>query len=410
MYACNDTAYSKARAVANSNGIFTGKIYPYIAAQVQGKNLISSSYSISAVMGLLKLGARGATEEQIKVGMAYPEDDVLLEGHREIINLMTSNDNYILDSVNRLYIRTGFPINEVYLEKADRYFFATAENVDFEEVESVRTRINTWVETNTHDMIEELIPRGYLASNIVMILVNAVYFKGEWSTEFKPKLTTREKFHLSGGGTVRVDMMHRYGAYLHATSNKQMECIILELPYKGDRLSMFLFLSDDPKGFKDMEEKFTHFDFSSLENEVRKHLVDLYMPKFKVESTHYLNEPMKSLGCTAMFSERSDDRADFSALSDIRVKVNAIIQKVFIDVNEQGTEAGDDWKFGRIVTDGGGRNSYRPLEFECNRPFLFVIRDKLTGMIVFNGRVTNPNENVKSVNDRFERVTCNKNK
>ena len=394
MYACNDTTYSKARAVANSNGVFTGKIYPYIAAQVPGKNLISSSYSISAAMGLIKLGARGTTEEQIKAGMAYPEnDDVLLEGHQEILNLMTPNDNYILDSVNRLYIRTGFQIKEAYLERAGRYFLAIAENVDFEEVEAVRNRINTWVETNTHDMIGELIPWGHLHSDVVMILVNAVYFKGKWSTEFKPKLTTREKFHLSGGGTVRVDMMHRYGACLRATSNKQMECIILELPYKGDRLSMFLFLSDDPKGFKAMEEKFTHFDFSCLENEVRKHLVDLYMPKFKVESYHDLNEPMKSIGCTAMFSERSGDRADFSALSDTRVKVNAITQKVFINVNEQGAEAGDDWKFGRIVTDGGGGNSYRPLEFECNRPFLFVIRDKLTGMIVFNGRVTNPIEN-----------------
>ena len=391
MYASSALAISNARAVADSNGIFTGKIYPHIVAKLPEKNIISSSYSISASMGMVQVGARGTTEEQIKAGMAYPENDnILLEGNQEFLNLIKSNDNFILDAVNRLYIQNGFPINKAYLETVGRHFLATAEHVDFAQIEFVRTLINTWVKKNTHDMIDLLIPRGYLASNIVMILVNAVYFKGKWAKEFDPRKTYKEPFHLSGGGSVRVDMMRHYHMYLHWTNSKHMECGILELPYKGERLSMFLFLSDDPKGFKAMEEKFTHFDFSTMESKGRERLVNVSLPKFKVESSHNLITPMMSIGCTAMFS----DRADFSGISDTPLQINAIIQKVFIDVNEEGTEAGeDDWGWGTIVADGGGRqNVIRPMQFDCDRPFLFVIRDKLTGMIVFNGRVVNPNE------------------
>ncbi len=178
--------------------------------------------------------------------------------------------------------------------------------------------------------------------------------------------------------------MSRTGEY-KLDRDREMDCTVLRMPYVGERLSMFFFLPSKPDGFHKMEEKFGSFDFEPM-SKAGGHGVktDVTVPKFKLSTSHQLNEPLRKLGMTAMFEM---DKADFSGLSSAKedLYVSAVMQKAFVEVNEEGTEAAA--ASGAIVM---SRMAMVNPRFTLDRPFLFAIRDDLTKMVLFVGRVLNP--------------------
>ncbi len=177
----------------------------------------------------------------------------------------------------------------------------------------------------------------------------------------------------------------RTGEY-RTVKSPELGATALEMPYRGDRLSMVFFLPDKAEEFLQMENKFGDFDFSSLAAKGHKIKFDLSIPRFKLETSHSLNEPLAALGMGKMFQGAS---ADFSGVSGKKdLYVSAVMQKAFVEVNEEGTEA--------AAATGGVmmmRMAMITPRFALDRPFLFAIVDNLTGMVLFTGRVTNPNEN-----------------
>ena len=374
------------KAVAKANQDFGAKLYPHLVkAKGEGENLIMSPFSVSSVMAMALAGARSGTADQMKTGLGLEhEAQITHNGYDDVLSLLKSNEDFTLEAANKLYAQSGFDLLESYQEMAKSHYKAPVESLNFAEAEASRKVINDFVEEHTQQKIKDLIPSGVLDALTRLVLVNAVYFKGNWADQFNPKHTTKEKFTVSPTESVEVDMMHKTAEFNATYAKDLFDATILEVPFKGDRLSMYFILSKKPEEFAAMEEKFPSFDFVNL-NLSQKVKFDVHIPKFKLETSHNLNAPLQALGMTDMFDSNSADFSGISGKQDLFV--SDVLQKAFIEVNEEGSEAAA--ATGAIMMT---RMMVMNPRLLCNRPFLFVIKDKLTGMVLFNGRVVNPNK------------------
>jgi serpin B len=245
--------------------------------------------------------------------------------------------------------------------------------------------INDWVETVTREKIMDLIKPDMLNANTRLVLVNAIYFKGDWQKKFDPKFTSQEDFHLRDGSTKKVPMMQQTIDKAQFAILDSLGATMVELPYKGDRIVMQVLLPE-AGGLPQLEEKLrTAGDLLELWDDAKgTEKVKVTLPKFKLEQTIPLTKHLQALGMSDMFDYR---KADFSAIDGTRgLYVSTVIQKAFIEVNEEGSEAAA--ATGAVMM---MRSMPSPPEaFRADRPFLFFLRDKLTGMLLFQGRVEDP--------------------
>lgn len=370
-------------AVAKANSEFTKKLYgELIKTATEGQNVILSPFSISAVVSMVLAGAKGKTAEQIRTGLSLPADEHLLTGYQEALATLVSNENFTLDTANKLYVQDGFKLLDSFLETTLTNYHAESVSTNFADGEASRALINDFVEKQTNGKIKDLIKSGVLTALTRLVLVNAIYFKGDWARKFDPKNTQKGTFHLSDGSKVETDMMYLSSEFksLHLAD---LDAQALEMPYKGDRLSMIFILPQN--GLAKTEAALANYDFSGLTfGRATKH--EVHIPKFKIESTHELNDPLKNLGLTDMFDESA---ADFSGMSDKEeLYVSKVVQKAFIEVNEEGSEAAA--ATGIIMMT---RMMVLTPQFRCDKPFLYLIKDNLTGLVLFAGRLSDPSKN-----------------
>ena len=381
------TGQEAAKAISKANDDFTSNIYNLLTtSNGEEANMVASPFSISTVMGMAYEGARGNTAIQMKKALFFPNsDETLLNGYKEMLNMLKSNENFTLEAANRLFVHDQYYLLDSYTDVVKNNYEAEPHSLDFGKSEEARRFINTWVEGQTNRKIKNLIASGSLDSLTRVVLVNAVYFKGDWQDQFKVSDTTKERFTTINGAEVHVDMMRKYGNFRSSRDN-ELGCTILEMPYKGDRLSMFLFLSDQPEGFKKMEEKFASKNLSEMKMHGKLQF-RVFLPKFKLETEHNLVDNLKKIELTDMFD---DSKADFSGISGTRdLYASSVMQKAFVEVNEKGSEAAAATMIGITAM----RADYdMPKDFVCNRPFLFTIRDNLSGMVLFTGRVMDPSK------------------
>lgn len=372
-------------AVASGNTEFSQKLYSKLATGTS--NMVMSPFSVSSVLSMSYAGAKGNTALQMKQGLSLPDSqEVVLQGYKDVLSVLKSNENFTLDTANRMYVHQGYELLAGYLATTKSSFLSEAVSTDFAREEEARAAINGWVEKQTQNKIKELIGSGILNDMTRLVLVNAVYFKGNWATQFDPKRTTKVDFHVTENHVVQADMMHikeKFG-YLHMV--KELDgASALEMPYKGDRISMIFLLPKSKGGLEVMEKAMQDFDLDTLMFD-RGSKVEVALPKFKVESSHDLVQPLKDLGMTDMFST---GRADFSGISGTNdLYVSKVLQKAFIEVNEEGAEAAAATAQIMMM-----RMAVMTPSFRCDHPFVFVIKDKLTGMVLFTGRVTDPTKN-----------------
>jgi serpin B len=274
------------------------------------------------------------------------------------------------------------------LKSTKENFLAEPVATDFSKGEEARDTINTWVENQTNSKIKDLIAKNVLNGLTKMVLVNAIHFKGDWAMKFKKENTQKGDFHVSKDKVVQADMMFSNEKYPYIPL-KDLKAEAIEIPYKGLRLSMILLLPRPDSSLEELEkslEKFpdikTVLKFPPLPGRSK---VELTLPKFKLETQLELNDKLKAMGITDMFDEK---QADFSKMRSGGKKdlyVSKVVQKAFIEVNEDGTEA---------AAATAGIMMMRAMvinpSFTCDRPFMFMIRDHLTGVTLFSGHVTDP--------------------
>lgn len=361
-------------ALAVANMKFTKKFFPRVVEE--GKNLICSPFSASAALAMVYVGAGGRTEKQMKKALAIPKKKDTLDQYRELLDALKSGDKFTLEIANKLFLQKGVELKEEYVQTLEEHFHVTPKELDFKKkTEESRKKINKWIEKKTHNKIKDLLKE--FDRDTLLVLVNAIYFKGTWKYKFDEKLTKKAAFHVSAAKKVDAPTMHLKGGFMYKVCT-EFDAHVVELPYKGDKLSMLIVLPRKKK-----------YDLTGMEGGfakttgMKKAPVRLSLPKFKVESTLDLKEPLTKIGMADMFGRGT---ADFSGITDGRLHISKAVQKAFVEVNEEGTEAAAATGFGFVTY------SARPqdIHVNCDRPFLFGIKDKASGMLLFAGKVVDP--------------------
>ncbi|XP_012500734.1 PREDICTED: serpin B12 isoform X2 [Propithecus coquereli] len=380
------------------------------------KNIFFCPLSLSAALGMVRLGARNDSAHQIDEVLHFSEisqneskepDPCLKKNKQEELS---SNDKSALlscyfgkllcklDSIktdctlsiaNRLYGEQEFPICQEYTDGVIQFYHMTTESVDFQKhPEKSRQEINYWVESQSQGKIKELFSKDTINDTTVLVLVNAVYFKAKWEKYFDSENTVDALFSLNENEKKNVKMMTQKGRY-RIGFIEEVKAQILEMRYTKGELSMFVLLpscsEDNLKGLEELERKVTYekiVAWSSSEN-MHEKTVAVSFPQFTLEDSYDLNSILQDMGVTDIFDER---RADLTGISPTpNLYLSKIVHKTFMEVDENGSEA---VAASGIV--GMAKSMPSVVEFKVDRPFLLFISHNKTQSIVFYGRVSSP--------------------
>ena len=377
--------------IVKANNDFAVRMYRQLADE--SGNLFFSPSSIHTAMSMTFTGAKARTEQQMYKVLGFSAASPqrvwsrarLHKGYAQVLKALAPGKDagYELRVANALWGQKGYPWLKDFLAATKDNYGAGLREVDYAgAAEAARKTINGWVEGQTDKKIKDLIPTGVLDSLTRLVLTNAVYFKGAWATQFDKKATRSADFATLGGKKIKVPLMHRKGlcGYL-AESKTGLQ--IASIPYKGDELSMVVLLPKSPEDLGALTATLRANRLAGWIAAMKKQEIDLYLPRFKMTSSFALKDTLVKMGIVDAFSRGA---ADFSGMNGRKdLYISAVIHKAFVDVNEEGTEAAAATAV--VVTFGGARST--PV-FRADRPFLFLIRHKRSGTILFMGRVTEP--------------------
>jgi len=319
--------------IINVNNQFTFDLYSEL--RKEKGNIFFSPYNISTCLAMTYEGARGKTAEEMQRVFHFP---VANEERRAAFVAIYNQINepsaeYNLSMANALWAQNDYKFLEEYINTLQRYYAGDARNVDFKRAtEEARNIINTWVEDKTNDKIKNLFPPRSLDINTRLVLTNAIYFKGQWIREFNKKQTGEEDFNVCLGNTVKAPMMRQWGEKFHYAETEDLQ--ILEMRYKGDRLSMLILLPKNNDGLTSLESSLSLERLNEWKNKLKEQLVDVFMPKFTFDSKYFLKKTLEKLGMPMAFTKE----ADFSGM-DGSTK-NLYIQAVITDRPSPGFSPG----------------------------------------------------------------------
>jgi serpin B len=349
-----------------------------------GKNVFFSPFSISTALAMTYAGAKGNTAAQMKKVMHYTLKDEKL--HPAVgalvddLNAEGKKGKFALSAANALWGQKGYKFLDPFLALNKRDYGAGLQLVDFSgKTELARKTINAWVEKQTRDKIKELLKPGILTVDTRLVLTNAIYFKAEWLTKFDSRMTREMPFRLDAKKSVKVPTMSHDNRF---PNGRVGDLQLLELPYVGKRFSMVVLLPKKVDGLAALEKSLTAEKLRLWMESLRPGRVMVRLPKFSVTSEFRLDDQLKALGMKDAFQ---GGVADLSGMDGKKrwLFIQAVVHKAFVAVTEKGTEAGAATA---VVV---GAESMPP-QFIADHPFLFLIRDRVTGAILFMGRVTNP--------------------
>ncbi len=374
-----------ARQVAANND-FAFDLYQSL--RLADGNLFYSPYSISIAAAMAYAGARGETEKQISATLHYvlPQDQLhpVFNALDQSLNTPAKDEpSFQLKAVNSLWGQDPYPFLTDFLALIARNYGAGVRLVDFTSEanrEAARRTINDWVSQQTNQKIKDLLAQGMLNDLTRLILVNAIYFKGEWQDPFENG-TRDAPFTLPGGQQVNVPTMSRRA---HAPYFRGDNFQAVALPYKGDRVEMIVVLPEAGK-FSEFEQNLDRASFERILAGLEVRDVKLYLPRFHFEFSQDLKDTLEKMGMPAAFDP---DQADFSGIYDQKIEprnlfISHIVHKAFVSVDEKGTEAA-------AATGIIFEPVSMPITLKIDHPFIFAIRDRQTGSILFVGRVLNP--------------------
>jgi serpin B len=369
-------------ALVEGNNAFAFDLYK--ALRATPGNLAFSPASVSTALAMTYAGARNNTEAEMKATLHFELEQSRL--HPAFADLLAGliagpgADNYDLAIANRLWGDKASTFLPDFLTLTENLYGARLEQLDFRgDADGGRKVINAWVEEQTKKRITELLKPGIITDRTRLVLTNAIYFKGTWLDPFEKKATREQTFHAPDGEQ-KVQMMHKVED-LRAYEGDGIKA--LELPYQGEDLSMVFLLPDARDGLAALEEQLGADALKRWLDGMHEQKVVAALPRFEVTSDFGLHEVLPDMGMKEAFSMA----ADFSGMNgDTDLYITAVVHKAFVKVDEEGSEAAA----ATAVVVGEKGVAKQPLQFIADHPFLFLIRDKRTGSILFLGRVSSP--------------------
>lgn len=368
--------------VARGNNAFALDLYRRLAPA--GGDIVFSPYSIQAALAMTWAGARGQTEkemaETLRFGLAQDEFHPAMGALIGDLNERGSGGKYELAVANRLWAQTGMEILDAFREIAEQSYGAGVEQTDFASApEKARKAINDWCEKMTRGKIKAPLPKGVIRPDTRLVLANAIYFKGKWESRFEKKDTRDRPFHLAGGEEIEAPTMWQREDFDYG---KFEGLSVLSMDYEGGDLSLVALLPDDRDGLAALEDKLTMENLETWLGGLGKKEVDVFFPRFKMDYGLELRDMLSKMGMPGAFA----GAADFSGMTGkTDLFISSVIHKAMIELNEEGTEAA------AVTVVTMSRESVpRRTYFRADHPFIYMIRDKKTGCILFMGRVTDP--------------------
>jgi serine protease inhibitor len=365
--------------IVNSNG-FGVELFTQ-TAQGSGDNMMLSPLSASVALTMLLNGSDSATFSQIRDMLGYSNElDIseINEAYKSLVSQLLTADNKVkLSIANAVFHRQDFVVKSPFTEALSKDFSAQVQSLDFASSQALNT-INNWASDNTNGKIPKVIDN--IRDDAVMFLMNALYFKGDWTKQFDKSKTSKSPFYLDDGTTIEVNSMNhdKLGAMFY----EGQDFTALEIPYGRRNFSMIVMLPDN--GLNNFYQNFTPQVWNEMTTALNStpewsdFVVSL--PKFRFEYETILNDQLQALGMIDAFNP---NLADFSGISDTPIHVDFVKQNTFVDVNEEGTEAA------AVTTIGMVETSMPPM-FVADKPFAFAIRERTTNTLLFIGSVTDP--------------------
>ncbi|XP_040284115.1 serpin I2 [Bufo bufo] len=351
------------------------------------ENIIFSPLGATLILGMIKLGAKGTASHQIKevLKLQGNQESEEFSGLQKLLAVISEeNKEFTFNLANALYLQEGFHVKEQYLHSNRDFFKSEIKLVNFQDLKASAEIISAWVETQTNGKIRNMFSSGDIEPLTKLILVNAIYFKGEWEHKFSPEATYPKDFTVKRGTTTKIPMMNLHlAAKLGYFSVNNLKYKVLELPYKGGKLSLLLALTAENVDIEDLEKRLTAPIVKDWNSNMKEELVEISLPRFKIEHKVDLKKSLLHLNITDVFNPS----CNLSGITDTsNLYISKVVQKVSIEVNEAGSEAAASTGMNVAAM------SLTNHRFVADRPFLFFIRHNPSGSILFMGKVTNPDE------------------
>ncbi|MCF7911281.1 MAG: serpin family protein [Candidatus Cloacimonetes bacterium] len=347
------------------------------------KNIIISPYSVFSALSMTAEGADDETLLQMQNVLKLDKDASTacrLAELKEVL-FLNAGKNIDLNIANALWLDKQFELKESFKQTIKNDFQAQLNQADFNEEAKTLQEINNWVASQTNDKIPEILTELEPLSKLV--LLNAIYFKGEWKYKFKKSKTDKDKFHLNSRETTQVDMMHQTSK-LNYYEDDLVQAV--QMKYDESSYSLLVIL---PRSIDDMPEVLQKLDadyFRQInEWEYRRSTINISLPKFKIDYNRSLNEDLKTLGMSLAFS----DAADFSRINGKKdLCIGQVMHRGFIEVDEKGTEAAAATAVTMKMMSAGPPKD--PIDFTADHPFIFLLQENTHNLILFAGIVNNP--------------------
>lgn len=362
--------------VAKGNNLLAFDIYKELAKQPG--NICFSPLSAETILALTFQGAKEQTATEMATTLRLPNDPVAVAlGFKAATEKLKSSTNgVIFNTANKIYPANTVKVNPAFKQVAVDSFNADVETLDFNKNTEAAQSINQWVEGQTNSKIKDLINPSDLDGLTRMVLVNCLYFLGKWKHTFEVS-PYPIKFYETADKFKEVPAMRVENTFGYA-ENDDMDVQIVELPYKDTDYSMLIILPRKVDGLAKVESKFP-LNLQEIIGSLQKITVAVTMPKFKIEQTIQMNDVLKKLGMVNAFDET---KANFSGIANEELHISKVIQKTFIEVNEEGTEAA-------AATAGfaGIPLSLGPRGIVINRPFTYILQRKSLALIIGRGNI-----------------------
>ncbi|KAH8259276.1 hypothetical protein KR026_001610, partial [Drosophila bipectinata] len=359
---------------------FTDDVYQILSKEDADKNIISSPLSLEIVVAMLYMGSNGNTAKELQAALKLPGEkkDVAKKYKDFFTNLHGREKVASLELANRIYVNDRMSLVPEFNKILADSFKAEAVPISVRNPESAAATINSWVSGHTRNKITEIVTSGDINDGLSTILINAIYFKGEWKHPFNKANTKKNIFRTSSNQELQVDMMTLDTIYLNAKEFADLDAKVIELPYRNSSLSMQIFLPNRIDGLSKLESQIGGFDRS-----LRHQKVIVQIPKFKIEFKKELDKVLKKLGIQSVFGNDADLRGMVSG----KTKVSQVFQKAFLEVNEEGAEAAAVTAV-MASTQSQCLGGCGPMTFIADHPFAFLVRDGKT--IFFQGHFVKP--------------------
>lgn len=381
------------KEVVDANNRFAFELYAKVD---KSKNVFYSPYSISQALAMTYEGAKTETKEEIKSVFHFPDDAILRANSAAVYNGVNENNKeFELRTGNALWAQYDYKFLPEYISNVEKYYGGKVSNLDFKkETEKSRETINNFIAEQTNNKIKDLVPQGGVNEWTRLVLTNAIYFKGDWEWEFDKSDTSEQVFRVNSTDLVKTQMMSMKPEKATFNYSETDKFQLLELPYKGGKISMLILLPKQGTEYdfetgKTIVSNYTLEDIEVSLDKLKEYKQGLKestldvvsIPKFEFDTKYSLKETLSALGMPSAFNN-----ADFSGMDGTKnLAISEVIHQAYIKVDEKGTEAAAATAVMMKFTAIAKRNVFR-----ADHPFMFIIEDTSTDNILFMGRVVDP--------------------